>query len=159
MLNITIDKVLKNGYISLAFQTLPIVAALTLIPINLLAYGNETWGKYVISINIIFLFLYLSIGINPTINYNLPKVLKEDDKLKTKILLSNGFYTNLFISIFFGAVIYVSSEFIAQNIYSISDLQFIKVIELSAICGSLSLIISFFRNLVKHPVSLNDLSG
>ena len=61
MLNLSVNKVIKNGYISLGFQAFPILAALILIPINLKAYGNELWGTYVLSINIIFiykLFLY-----------------------------------------------------------------------------------------------------
>ena len=95
MLNLSVNKVIKNGYISLGFQAFPILAALILIPINLKAYGNELWGTYVLSINIIFMFLYLSIGINPTINYELPKLLKEKNHEKIKILLSNGFYVNL----------------------------------------------------------------
>ena len=160
MLNLSVNKVIKNGYISLGFQAFPILAALILIPINLKAYGNELWGTYVLSINIIFMFLYLSIGINPTINYELPKLLKEKNHEKIKILLSNGFYVNLFISLFFGLLIFLGSKFIAYNIYSIKSEEFINIIKLSALCGSISLMISFFRNVFEakqefYLVSLN----
>lgn len=160
MLNLSVNKVIKNGYISLAFQVFPILAGLILIPINLKAYGNELWGTYVLSINIIFMFLYLSIGINPTINYELPKLLKEKNNQKIKVLLSNGFYVNLFISLFFGLLIFLGSKFIAYNIYSIQSEEFIKIIKLSALCGSISLMISFFRNVFEakqefYLVSIN----
>ena len=160
MLNLSVNRVIKNGYISLAFQAFPILAGLILIPINLKAFGNELWGTYVLSINIIFMFLYLSIGINPTINYELPKLLKEKNNHKIKVLLSNGFYVNLFVSLFFGLLIFLGSKFIAYNIYSIQSEEFIKIIKLSALCGSISLMISFFRNVFEakqefYLVSLN----
>lgn len=149
MKNLSVQRVFKNGLISIAFQVFPVVLALVFIPLNIKYLGDSLWGLYSLSVALLFLFLYFNIGINPSINKKLSSILSENKKDLEYRLLSNGFYFNLLAAISLGVITYFLSPILVH--YSASDSdnytkEAIQLFKLASIAGTLSLLISFFRN-------------
>ena len=149
MKDLSVKRVFNNGLISVAFQGLPVVLALVFIPLNIKYIGDTLWGLYSLSVALLFLFLYFNIGINPSINKKLASILSENNKQLEYTILSNGFYFNLLAAISLGLIFYFLSPVLVVYITNESDnysKEAIQLFRLASIAGTLSLLISFFRN-------------
>ncbi len=148
MQQLSVQKVFKNGLLSVVLQAFPVLLGLVFIPLNIKLIGDRLWGLYSLSVAVLFLFLYFNIGINPSINKKLSSIISRNNKYLEHELLSNGFYFNLFSTFILSILMFLIAPVFATITTKNSSLTYetIQLFQSAIIAGGLSLLISFFRN-------------
>lgn len=126
-------KVFNKAIFNIAFQIVPIAAALILTPFLINTMGKDLWAKFATGVSIIFLSNYFSFGIGPTLNRRVSEIigLKENHRIgkelkectSLSIVLGVLFFIILQAILFFG---YKTSAF--SILQSKTDLQFYIII-------------------------------
>lgn len=106
----TSKKVFKKAIFNIAFQIVPIAAALILTPLLINGMGKDFWAKYSTGISLIFLSNYFSFGIGPALNRRVSEIigLKKHDVITKEFracvsvsyLLGIGFFLVLQLGLF-----------------------------------------------------------
>lgn len=150
---------IKNNFVVLLFQAIPIFAALIFIPKNIAKIGADAWGGYTLATTTIFLTMYFNLGVGPAVNKSLS--FYSDKKLDKELtIIQTGFLINFLSSIVFVLVLYFLNEgilnFIANkelNAEVVSSNK--KLFKYAAIASGLYLNLSFFRNIFESQGSFS----
>jgi len=131
--NYSSKKVLNKAIFNIAFQIVPIAAALLLTPYLINTLGKDLWAKFATGVSIVFLSNYFSFGIGPTLNRRVSELigLNENHKIGRElkectalsIVLGIGFFIVLQLVIFFG---YQANVF--SILQSEADFQFYFIV-------------------------------
>lgn len=105
-------KVLNKAIFNIAFQIVPIAAALLLTPFLISTMGKDLWAKFATGVSIVFLSNYFSFGIGPTLNRRVSEIigLKENERIGKElkectalsIVLGIAFFVILQTALYFG---------------------------------------------------------
>lgn len=140
--------VLKNGITGIIFQLIPLILMLVCIPFYLEFLGNQKWSIISLSFTFLVAFLYFDIGISKSTNKFLSALTNEESTSEKNEIIFNGFILNLFVSLFFGMLLYVSKNHILHFFKIENELiEFSKkILDIIILSGILGMNISFFRN-------------
>ncbi|MGB5497747.1 MAG: hypothetical protein WBM77_02330 [Maribacter sp.] len=126
-------KVFNKAIFNIAFQIVPIAAALILTPYLINNMGKDLWAKFATGVSIVFLSNYFSFGIGPTLNRRVSELIGLNDnhrignELKECTALSIVLGIAFFI--FLQVVLYIGY---GTNAFSIlqtkTDFQFYSII-------------------------------
>ena len=113
-------KVFKKAIFNVAFQIIPIAAALILTPLLINGMGKDFWAKYSTGISLIFLSNYFSFGIGPALNRRVSEIIG----LKKYNKITKEFQSCVSVSYLLGLIFFIFLEiglFLAfqSNIFSI----------------------------------------
>ena len=119
------------------FQVFPIIFGVISIPFIIEIYGKGLFSIYSLSVAYIISLNYLNLGIAPFINRSLSSQT-ESSKLSKSEIIWNGFFSTLFISLFFIALFTFITLYFSAQINFTSELKnfdlskfFIKIIFLT----------------------------
>lgn len=119
------------------FQVFPIIFGVISIPFIIEIYGKGLFSIYSLSVAYIISLNYLNLGIAPFINRSLSSQT-ESSKLSKSEIIWNGFFSTLFLSLFFIALFTFLTLYFSAQINFASELKnfdlskfFIKIIFLT----------------------------
>ncbi len=126
-------KVFNKALFNIAFQIVPIAAALLLTPFLINSLGKDLWAKFATGVSIVFLSNYFSFGIGPTLNRRVSEIigLNENKRIgkelkectSLSVVLGIAFFVLLQTCLFFG---YQTNAF--SILQSESDFHFYFII-------------------------------
>lgn len=149
MKNLSVKQVVNNGIISVVFQAFPVLVALYFVPKNIALLGNQMWAIYSLAVTFLFVFMYFNLGVGPATSKFLAESLgdeSEDESLQA--MLSTSFFTTFLIAVFLTLVLIAVTPYLVD--FFVTDQAFrevsLSLFRVAILCGSFSLMISFFRS-------------
>ena len=146
------SRVLKNSFINLITQIIPIFTALIFIPISIKLLGNEQFGIYSLIVTLIVIFNYINFGIAPATTKEVSKYLASKEYYKVNSIIINSFIIMLSIGLICFFILNLYSNEIAilltKNNFKLS----IITSELLKILGYMSpfiMLVIFFRSILE----------
>ncbi|MBT8307106.1 MAG: hypothetical protein KJN85_09225 [Maribacter sp.] len=125
--------ILNKAIFNIAFQIVPIAAALILTPFLINNMGKDLWAKFATGVSIIFLSNYFSFGIGPTLNRRVAEIigLNENQRIGKELKECTA------LSVVLGVVFFIILQLLlyfsyTSNAFSIlkseTDFQFYLII-------------------------------
>lgn len=150
-----IKKVFGSSAINLAYQLIPALSALFMVPLTIKWYGTERFSIFSLAVSVIVLFNYLNFGVAQSTSRDLSKAYGGQDESKINEIISSGFVAITAIGFFTSIIGFFYSDSIASMLTdSESGLyQETRVLmETVLLWAPLFLLIIFFRSVLESKL-------
>ncbi|MGI3001868.1 MATE family efflux transporter [Shewanella algae] len=150
-----IKKVFGGSAINLAYQLIPALSALFMVPLTIKWYGTERFSIFSLAVSVIVLFNYLNFGVAQSTSRDLSKAYGGQDESKINEIISSGFVAITAIGFFTSIIGFFYSDRIASMLTdSESGLyQETRVLmETVLLWAPLFLLIIFFRSVLESKL-------
>ena len=144
--------VLKNSFINLSTQIIPILIAIIFIPISIKLLGNEQFGIYSLIITLIVIFNYINFGIAPATTKEVSKYIALNENSKVNSLIINSFVIMCSIGLICLLTLFLFSNDIAilltKNNLELSIIT-AKLLKILGYMSPFIMLVIFFRSILE----------
>lgn len=153
--NMNIRNVFSSSAINLAYQIIPALSALIMVPLTIKWYGTERFSVFSLAVSVIVLFNYLNFGVAQSTSRELSKVFDNKEESKSSSIITSGIIAIVIIGLFTSVIGCFASASIA-NLLTKNDPKLYQetsiMIETVLLWSPLFLIVILFRGILESKL-------
>ena len=151
------NQIKKNIFTILALSPLAIVIKIIFTPIIINLFGISNYGIFSLMINLIAFSGLLNLGLGLASTKDISKISYDNNKIINNIINTNLF-TTFFVAAFFSLLLFLSFNFLIENIYSFDEKDKKLVLSLNFLISATIFFKIMFVSLRSYLIGMNKLN-
>jgi len=150
-----IRKVFSSSIVNLAYQLVPAISAIVMVPLTINWFGAELFSAFSLVISLIILFNYLNFGVAQSANRELSKEYSGNNKGQISKVVTSSFIGMLILGLSLSIIGMTLSEIIAKSLISKDSKIYIDIkamIQAVLVASPLFLLVILCRSILESKL-------